>query len=187
VIRLPCSSLLVGTPASAAVRHARHGKAAEALASLEKALVEARESNDLVRVGGVLGCMGLVLENLGRSMEARVRLQAAISLFRSRRARTEEAAFIAVLAEIRATNGEMDAARRALEVSETVLREEEAWTELGSCLVRRGVVEILANDHILAWAALSDAREVCATEAVYAEIDQAVGALHMSQELAAVA
>ena len=48
-------------------------------------------------------------------------------------------------------------------------------------------METLASDHVLAWAALSDAREVCATEAVYAEIDQAVAALHMSQELAAVA
>ena len=171
----------------AAVLHGRQGMAAEALASLEAALVEARESSDLLRVGAVLGCMGLVLEHLGRGEEARVRLQAAISLFRSRKARTEEAAFIAVLAEIQATNGEVDAARRALKISAGVLREEQAWTELGSCLVRRGVVEILANDPILAWAALSDAREVCATEAVYAEIDQAVAALHMSQELAAVA
>lgn len=187
MIRLPCSPLLVGNPATAAVLHARQGRAAEALASLEAALVEARESNDLVRVGVVLGCMGLVLENLGRSMEARVRLQAAISLFRSGGARAEEASFIAVLAEIRATNGELEAARRALEVSAGVLREEQAWTELGACLVRRGVVETLAGDHVLAWAALSDAREVCATEAVYAEIDQAVAALHMSQELAAVA
>ena len=187
MIRLPCNPLLKGEHGRRAVTLARAGDAAGALRTLEDALTDARESGDLVRVGGVLGAMGLVLEHLNRGSEARVRLQAAISLFRSRSAPIPEAAYMGVLAEIRAHHGEVEAARRALELGEAVLRDEEAWTELGSLLVRRAVVELLGDDAVLACAALADARAVCATEQVYAEIDQAVATLHVTRELADVA
>ena len=187
MIRLPCSQLLKGEDGRQAVALARTGDAEGALAALEGALNDARESSDLVRVGGVLGAMGLLLEHLNRGSEARVRLQAAISLFRSRAATIPEAAYMGVLAEIRAHHGEVDAARRALELGEAVLRDEESWTELGSLLVRRAMVEMLADDPVLACAALSDARAVCATEQVYAEVDQAVATLHVTRELAEVA
>ncbi len=187
MIRLPCAQLLKGDAARDAISFARNGAIDDALSALDRALEEAREGSDLVRVGGVLGCMGMLLERAGRGAEGRVRLQAAVSLFRAHKSRTAEAAFMGVLAEVRAGIGELEVARRALEMAEATLREEEAWTELGSLLVRRAVVETLAGDPVMALAALEDASAVCATESVYAEIDQAVASLHVSQELAAVA
>ena len=185
VIRLPCAQLLEGDAARDALTCARKGAVDDALVALDRALEQAREGADLVRVGAVLGCMGMLLERAGRNAEGRARLQAAISLFRAQKARTAEAAFMGVLAELRAGAGELEVARSALQMGEAVLRE--AWTELGSLLVRRAVVETLAGDPVLALAALEDASAVCASDEVYSEIDQAVASLHVSQELAAVA
>ena len=187
MIRLPCAGLLRGDDVRRAVRSAEQGRIRLALEDLDQVLVSARADGDLVAVGMVLGWMGVLLDQGGRRAEARVRLQAAISLLRSRDARKPEQAFVGVLAEMRAEDGDIDGARRALEVAAGRLRELGAWTELGSLLVRRAIVEVLAGDPVMAVAALEDARDTCASEQVYVEIDRAVASLHLNQELAEVA
>ncbi len=187
MVRLPCAGLLRGDDVRQAVRAAEQGRVRAALELLDRVLVDARAESDLVAVGTVLGWIGVLLDQVGRRAEARVRLQAAISLLRSKDARKPEQAFVGVLAEMRAEDGDIDAARRALEVAEGRLRELGAWTELGSLLVRRALVEILAGDLVMAVAALEDARDTCASEQVYDEIDRVVASLHVNQELAEVA